>query len=140
MMKYIILITILILVDQIIKLNIKTDLDKKVYFLKLHYVRNKGAAMGFLKRKPRLLKFLTSFFILLLSIVFVYLYNKFYNISKFRYIFLALSFLIGGGISNLIDRFIRGFVVDFFSIRKIYFNIADLYIIIGAMMLILQDI
>lgn len=45
-----------------------------------------------------------------------------------------LSIMIAGAVSNLIDRFLRGGVVDYFKIHFIdylNFNLADLYLIIG---------
>lgn len=53
---------------------------------------------------------------------------------------LALSFVILGSASNLIDRFTRGYVVDYFSfnkfvpkrIKETVFNIGDICILIGV--------
>lgn len=51
----------------------------------------------------------------------------------------ALSLIIAGGLGNLIDRIIRGYVVDFIDITPIIsfpkFNIADIYIFIGCVLL-----
>ena len=45
---------------------------------------------------------------------------------------IVLSLVLAGGISNLLDRIIRGFVVEFINIKNIpVFNFADLYITIG---------
>ncbi|MBQ3055319.1 MAG: signal peptidase II [Oscillospiraceae bacterium] len=52
----------------------------------------------------------------------------------------ALVFLLGGAVGNLIDRVFHGFVVDFVDVRLInfaIFNVADIFVTVGAGMLIL---
>ena len=48
--------------------------------------------------------------------------------------------VISGGLSNLIDRIFRGHVVDYIDINQIFnypvFNIADICVVIGAILLI----
>jgi signal peptidase II len=52
---------------------------------------------------------------------------------------LGLSFMIGGAASNVYDRIIRKYVVDYFSfntkmkrLKDVVFNISDLFIFIGT--------
>ena len=50
----------------------------------------------------------------------------------------SISFILGGGFGNLIDRFIRGSVLDFIKIHKFpNFNFADMCVIIGWLLLII---
>jgi len=50
---------------------------------------------------------------------------------------LGLSFLLGGAISNLIDRVFLGYVRDFINFLFIpTFNIADMFNVIGALLLV----
>ena len=52
----------------------------------------------------------------------------------------SLGFIVGGGIGNMIDRVLLGFVVDFLEFTFIdfpVFNVADSFVCIGAAMLIL---
>ena len=63
------------------------------------------------------------------------------EISKISQI--SFGLIIGGIIGNLIDRLLRGYVVDFFSfiIFKYHypiFNIADILIVVGAFLLIIE--
>ena len=53
----------------------------------------------------------------------------------------ALALLLGGAYSNTYDRLKRKYVVDYFSfnvpiqsVRRIIFNLSDMFIIIGAML------
>jgi signal peptidase II len=49
----------------------------------------------------------------------------------------VLSLMISGGISNVIDRFIRGGVIDFIKIMHFpIFNIADIFIVVGWVLLV----
>ena len=53
----------------------------------------------------------------------------------------GLSFTVGGGIGNMIDRTLKGFVVDFFDFTLIdfaVFNVADAFICIGVGLIILD--
>ena len=58
---------------------------------------------------------------------------------------LAMSFLLGGALSNVWDRLRQGFVVDYFSfgvkwepLRAIVFNISDFCILIGALIIAIK--
>ena len=55
---------------------------------------------------------------------------------------LGWGLLLGGGISNIAERVLRGYVTDYFSfcralpkkLRRLVFNIADMCIFIGAVL------
>lgn len=60
---------------------------------------------------------------------------------------LGLSFIIGGAASNVYDRIVHKYVVDYFSfntkfnkLKDIVFNISDLFIFIGTAMVALYEI
>ena len=137
--KYIIislLILLLILFDQVIKLLVlKTIVNSKVIiidnFLKFIYVKNTGAAFGFLGNSTNLLVILTV-------ILLYYLIIRRNIDSKLSIV--SLSLIISGAIGNLIDRVFRGYVIDYISFtifnrEMAVFNAADIFITFGVILL-----
>lgn len=65
--------------------------------------------------------------------------------EKSQFIQLALGFIIGGAIGNVIDRILLGAVFDFLDFHVVgkhwpAFNLADSFICIGAVMIIAHGI
>ena len=130
----IIIITILIVIDQLSKFLIIFLVPEGIGndYLKIETVKNTGMAFGFNEGNVRNI-FLTIF---VLAIVINFIKNQLERLDKKTII--TLSLVLAGGISNLIDRFFRGGVLDFIKIYKFpTFNIADLYVIIGWVLLII---
>jgi len=93
----------------------------------LSFTCNKGIAFGVGGNALML-----SILVLILIAVFVYFEKDF--LRK-----LSLLAIFGGGLSNLIDRFVVGCVRDFIAIGLFpAFNIADIAITIGALSLVLS--
>lgn len=94
------------------------------------YVINYGAAFGIFKNQ-RVFFILITIVILAILIV-IYKQINFHNkLSK-----IAFTLVISGALGNLIDRIRLGYVVDFFDFRIWpVFNIADMSIVIGAILL-----
>lgn len=126
-----------ILIDQVTKLKAKNLKHQKKGPFRLTYVENRGAAMGFLKNHRKILITTT---LSLLVIVSYMLYIAMCHKDPLMYQ-LALTLILGGGISNSMDRIFRGYVIDFFSIkvkRVPYFNIADMFVILGSITLLIS--
>ena len=55
---------------------------------------------------------------------------------------IGTCFIISGGISNLLDRIIRGMVIDYIDITRFInipiFNLADILITLGVSLLVIQ--
>lgn len=58
---------------------------------------------------------------------------------------LALAVIIGGSASNLYDRYVRKYVIDYFSIqcgalKKVVFNLGDIFVFLGSAVLLLAEL
>ena len=56
----------------------------------------------------------------------------------------ALTFVLAGGASNLVDRLTKGYVIDYIcvqwkALKKVVFNLADVFILIGCCLLMLVN-
>ena len=130
---------VIIAADQMIKYFVNTGLkpvgEVSVIdgLFKLVYVENCGVAFGMFKDMRWIFVALTS---VLLLIIIIYMFKKRPS-GKFFYICAGL--IIGGGIGNLIDRVIYGYVIDYLSVS--FFppvcNFADYCITIGVILLVI---
>jgi signal peptidase II len=134
----IILPFLIILFDQLTKFIV----EKYLYFrqiaviddiLLLTYVQNRGGAWGIFNNIPLL-------FIVLIPIVVIGLF-WYISKSKNKLEIVSVCMIIGGAIGNYLDRLFRGYVVDFIDFRVWpVFNVADIFVVIGGILLILSAI
>jgi signal peptidase II len=124
--------------DQAVKIMAKSALShlpgmpviQKVFYLT--YAENTGASFGILQGNSRLLG-LVSAVASLVMLLFLFAQVKAFP-RKRLYLF-SLSMIIAGALGNMIDRLIRGYVIDMFDFRIIHFavfNVADSFISVGA--------
>lgn len=105
--------------------------------LNFEYAENRGMAFSLLEDHRWIFMTLSCLAIAVLSF---YLY-KTHKVSKLQNI--AVAFIIGGGIGNMIDRIFLGYVVDFVdfcafpSFWYYTFNVADSFVCVGAGLMIL---
>lgn len=131
---------LLLAVDQITKFFVLRDLQPVGSvtlipgLLELAYVENTGASFGLFKNLMWLVVTITVVAIIAI-VVLLFRYKKH---SFFSYTTSAL--LIAGGIGNLIDRMVHGFVVDFIHVMffDYIFNFADCCITVGAVLFIIH--
>ena len=102
----------------------------------LTYVENTGAAFGMMK-DARWVFMITS----TLAIIGIlgYMIHRYY-VKKEKMPWmeaLSLSLILGGGIGNMIDRIMLGYVVDMFDLLLFnypVFNLADCFVVVGAIL------
>lgn len=137
--KIIGLILMLIILDQGIKIymNINKPMLELIHgFLCFNYVENTGSAFGL--GSGNTLTIIVSNFIVL-GIVIKFMVNQFERIDSLTRTMLCM--VLAGGVSNLLDRIIRGFVVDYIAVANFpVFNLADVYIVLGWIILVLLTI
>lgn len=137
MKKKILLFTIFfIVIDQISKWIVSNQLalyDSVIIlknFFSFTYVQNTGAAFGILEGNIALFIGITIFFLVYFMKV-ILEDNQIYLFKELYY-----SMVMSGIIGNLIDRLVRGYVIDFFSFTIFsysfpVFNVADILIVGG---------
>lgn len=102
--------------------------------LDFSFVENRGAAFGILSGRRWFFVVLTA--IIAIAIIWAFIRvpkNKIYNLLR-----VSLILVLAGAIGNLIDRMFNGYVVDFLEVTFIswpVFNIADIYVVVGTIML-----
>ena len=132
-----VLATFLIFLDQWTKSMALTRLKGKAPYIlwknifELDYLENRGSAFGLFQNQKIFLLLVGVFFVVLIT----WLLIRMPNVKRFLPLHFLGAAIMAGGIGNMIDRFIRGYVVDFFSFVLIHFpvfNVADVYITVST--------
>lgn len=153
-LKYLILAAIagaVVTIDQATKMYVHThfqlheSIDVINGFFNLTYVRNYGAAFGFLAESHQ--TFREIFFLSMPPIALLIILTILRTVADAdRWTVVSLSLVFGGAIGNYIDRLRFRYVIDFldFHIQKTYtwpaFNIADSAIVIGVAVLLFMEL
>ncbi len=103
---------------------------------------NKGAILGAGKNLPEMAKTIILHILPTLMLVGLFFFTMFYTQLN-KGLILGFSFIIGGGLGNIIDRIIYGSVTDFVHmdfgiVRTGIFNMADVSIILGVLIVFLM--
>ena len=135
------MIVLLVAADQLIKVwavNSLAGIDAIPLIpgvLQFSYVENYGGAFGIFQGKAAILAAVTGFFLAVLLGAVIW-----FGRQKKYFLMWTLAMVVGGGIGNLIDRVMRGFVVDYIDFCLInypVFNVADCFVVIGTISLML---
>ena len=142
--KYIYLISsVIFILDLIIKQliinNLKTSISVIDNFFTLYLVKNTGGAFSILNNNVGLLS--------IIGIIFLFGIIKYINNNKnmTNIESIGISFLLGGLLGNLFDRIVRGGVIDYLSFNFFgyyfpVFNLADIFITLGVMLVIINEV
>jgi signal peptidase II len=148
--KFVAVFALIIILDQVTKFIIQVVFNDNPYkvihviknFCLLRYVENKGAVWGIFSQSSSVIipKVITVLSLAALIVV-IYYFLKLESVCVFE--LTSLSFIIGGAVGNIIDRLYQGYVVDFLELYvKSYhwptFNVADSFISIGVVLLIIS--
>lgn len=146
LIRYIIIAFIILVLDQVTKGIVRGNFSHGETvsvisgFFSFTYVRNPGAAFGFMANAPEMIR--RPLFLLIPVIACVWLAVLVWQVrEKNRFLAYTYTLIWAGALGNLIDRFWLGYVVDFFDFyygdwHYPAFNIADSAISIAAVLLI----
>lgn len=103
------------------------------------YRQNTGAAFSLFDKPDQRWIFMTISTVAIIAMLVYLAINR----NKSKLLCVALSFVVGGGIGNMIDRCLLKYVVDFIDVRLInfaVFNVADSFVCVGVGLLALYII
>jgi len=131
---------IILIIDQAVKefivLRANVGADIMESLLRIDFVKNTGAAFGIGSNSTLTFVVIN---LVILGIILKFIKSQSESMEKRTFAFLIL--IIVGGLSNLIDRVCRGYVVDYIDINQIFkfpvFNLADICIVIGCVFMII---
>ncbi len=133
-------IAVLTATDQVIKFIVERYLQPVGTaefingFIGWSYVRNTGAAFGSFSESTTLLSVVTGV-VLLIGIILIATKK-----IKSRFCLTCAVMIISGGLGNLIDRIVKGYVVDFIDVQFAdfaVFNFADILVTVGSIALMI---
>lgn len=137
---------ITVILDQITKVWVSVTLElgqpeAVLPFFDLRLLHNPGAAWSILATAGGWQRWFLSILAILVSGVIVVWLSRLKR--QQRWLACALALVLGGAVGNVIDRLIYGYVIDFIDIYYQQwhwpaFNIADIAISVGAVMLLID--
>lgn len=107
--------------------------------LSFTYHENRGAVWGIMQGQIPVLIVTT---VIILTVV-LWIYSRIPDTKKYRWLHFIAVLVIAGAIGNFIDRLFRHYVVDFIYFELIdfpIFNVADMYVVIAAFLLIFVSV
>ena len=130
---------LVVVIDQVIKYFVAMYLPQAgvvtaiPHLLDLKYVENRGVAFGMFENMRWIFVALTSVIIVIL--LYIIIFKK----IKSKMFLISSALIIGGGIGNLIDRVLYGYVIDYLQLS--FFspvcNFADYAVTVGTVLLVI---
>tara|TARA_B100000029_G_C17121714_1_gene795340 strand:- start:20 stop:490 length:471 start_codon:yes stop_codon:yes gene_type:complete len=146
-MKKILIISTIFIIDRIIKMylinlqSIGTEIDFYIFpFLNFYLVWNTGIGFGLASFDANIFYHILTAIIIIINFLLIYFLIKSKGINVY-----LISITIGGSLGNLFDRIYYRAVPDFIDFHLgdfhwFVFNIADIFITIGIIGLIIVEI
>ena len=103
-------------------------------FMDFTFVENRGAAFGIFSGKTWLLLVIS----IIICAVLVWAMTKMPKTKEYRKLRVTFVLILSGAVGNIIDRALRGYVVDCFEFTFIkwpVFNMADIYVVVGTIVM-----
>ena len=141
--KLVFISVILLIIDIISKrivssfMEVKESIEIIDNIFYLTYARNEGVAFSFLEGN--------RVFIIIMSLVVIGIIIYYLRVNKINLgEEIGFGLVIGGALGNLIDRVMYGYVIDFIDIYIFgydypIFNIADIGVVIGVIVIIISS-
>ena len=141
------IVFVIFLIDRFFKIYIleKAELENKVdiyitSYLNLYLIWNKGIAFGLFSFEENFIYQSISLIIFIISIALIVMIIKSNGFKKY-----SLISILGGALGNLFDRIYYSAVPDFIDLHIngfhwFIFNVADIFITIGVICLILDEL
>ena len=142
----VVLMIVAVVLDQVTKYAVVANIalgesvDLIPGVLRFTYIQNDGAAFGSLDDARWVFMVLSTVFIVAI------LGYMFWKKPQNKLLLSALILITGGGIGNMVDRILLGYVIDFIdfcAFPKIWmwvFNVADSFVCVGAGLMMLSVI
>ncbi|MDA3050985.1 signal peptidase II [Campylobacter sp. JMF_02 ED1] len=136
--KFALIFTLVLALDQFIKFIFLNGFSWEGEYFSLILTFNRGVAFSMLAFLGESLKFIQLGLIALLA-WYVFSQKELFNAH-----YLPFGILLGGGVSNVLDRFIHGGVVDYVAWHKWFefavFNFADVMIDLAIVIFLWQNL
>lgn len=122
------------------ELEHKKLMNGKIIINKVH---NKGMMLNAFEKYTQMVRYSSLVAGIILLLYYIQLLSK----KGFGLKKIGVTFMLGGAVSNIYDRLVRGYVIDYFSIntkweklKTIVFNIGDICIFLGGLMVIISHV
>lgn len=100
--------------------------------IKLIKTENRGFALNTLDSNRNLVVTVSAVIFAFLLPAYILVLSK----AKLKPLRFGFGLIMAGAVGNVYDRLVKGYVVDFINVsflKKIIFNLADVYIVVGAL-------
>ena len=144
---YFFLVLLIFILDRISKLwiisifNSENNLEIKISsFINLNLIWNKGIAFGLFSYGEKFEYNLLTGLIIIITVIMFWMIIKTKGLEKYGFLL-----ILGGALGNIFDRLYYSAVPDFIDIyyknfHWFVFNVADIFITVGVLMLIINEI